>query len=71
LYLPGFSVTEVPLDDPENELGEGLLPATLMVKSGGVLAPPLTFVVTVKNVFEPIGDVELPEESLVEFFEAA
>lgn len=33
--------------------------ATLMVRSEGLLVPPLTFVVTVKNVFVPIGDVEL------------
>ena len=30
-----------------------------MVRSEGLLVPPLTFVVTVKNVFVPIGDVEL------------
>jgi len=30
-----------------------------MAKSEGLLVPPLTFVVTVKNVFEPIGAVEL------------
>jgi hypothetical protein len=35
------------------------LPATLTVKSEGLLVPPLIFVVTVKNVFEPIGAVEL------------
>lgn len=59
MYLPAFNVTEVPLDEPENDFGEGLLPAILMVKSEGFFVPPLTFVVTVKNVFEPIGVVEL------------
>jgi hypothetical protein len=33
-----------------------------MVKSEGLLVPPTTFVLTVKNVFEPIGAVELFEE---------
>jgi hypothetical protein len=69
LYFPAFNVTEVPLDDPENDFGEGLLPVTLIVKSEGLLLPPLTFVVTAKNVFEPKGAVELPEE--VEDEEAA
>ena len=59
MYLPALNVTEVPLDDPGNDFGEGLLPAILMVKSEGLLVPPLIFVVTVKNVFEPIGAVEL------------
>ena len=35
------------------------MPATLRVKSEGLLVPPLTNVITVKNVFEPIGVVEL------------
>jgi hypothetical protein len=69
LYLPVFNVTEVPPDDPGNDFGEALLPATLMVKSEGLLVPQLTFVVTVKNVFEPIGAVELPEEPLPPFEE--
>jgi hypothetical protein len=56
LYLPAFNVTEVPLEEPENDFGEGLLPATLMVKSEGFFVPPVTFVITVMNVFEPIGD---------------
>jgi hypothetical protein len=55
LYFPAFNVTEVPVDEPENDLGEGLFPDTDIVKSDGLLAPPLTFVVTVKNVFDPIG----------------
>jgi len=49
LYLPSFNVTEVPLDDPENDFGEGLLSDTAMVKSEGFLVPPLvllTLVVT-------------------------
>lgn len=64
MYFPAFIATEVPLDDPENDFGEGLLPVTLIVKSEGLLLPPITFVVTVKNVFEPKGAVELPEEPL-------
>jgi len=42
-------VTVLPEDEPENELGFGLLPVTEMVKSEGFLVPPLvlsTFVVT-------------------------
>jgi hypothetical protein len=42
-------VTVVPNDEPENELGVGLLPVTEMVKSEGFLVPPLvlsTFAVT-------------------------
>src|SRR6476646_513636 len=58
LYLPDISVTEVPLEEPENELGDGLLPETVMVKSDGFLVPappPLfkTLVITLKNVNEP------------------
>ena len=53
LYLPANNVTEVPLDDPENDFGDGPLPDTDTVKSEGFLVPPLTFVVTVKNVCEP------------------
>jgi hypothetical protein len=56
LYLPAFNVTEVLLDDPENDFGDGLLPETVMVKSEGFLVPPLTFVETVTNVFDPMGD---------------
>ena len=55
--MPASSVTEVPLDDPANDFGEGLLPTTVTIKSEGVNLPPITFVVTVKNVFEPIGGV--------------
>jgi hypothetical protein len=78
-------VTEVPLDDPENDFGEGLLPDTVMVKSEGFLVLPLvlsTLVVTLRNVDEPIGDVgffvKLPppfdvedDEDEVAFSEAA
>jgi len=49
-------VTEVPLEDPANELGEGWLPETVMVKSDGFLVPALlftTFLTTSKNVNEP------------------
>jgi hypothetical protein len=63
--LPAFNVTEVPLDDPENDFGEGLLPETVMVKSEGLMVPPLvfsTFVIALRNVNEPIGDVELLAE---------
>ena len=41
LYFPAFNVTEVPLDEPENDFGEGLLPDTLIVKSEGLFVPPL------------------------------
>jgi hypothetical protein len=66
--LPAFNVTEVPLDDPENDFGDGLLPDTVIVKSEGFFVT-LTFVVTVKNVFEPNGDGVL--FVFVEFFVAA
>ena len=62
MYLPGFNVTEVPLKDPENDFGEGLLPDTDIVKSEGLAVPPLlltTLVITLRNVDDPIGDVEL------------
>ena len=42
-------MTVLPDDEPENELGFGLLPVTEMVKSAGFLVPPLvlsTFVIT-------------------------
>ena len=70
MYLPAFNVTEVPLVDPENDFGEGLLPDTVMVKSEGLLVPPLvlsTLVITLRNVDEPIGDVELFVEPLPPF----
>ena len=50
LYDPGLMVTEVPDEDPENELGLGPLPVTETVKSEGLLVPPFvlsTLVVTV------------------------
>ncbi len=62
MNFPALNVTEVPLDDPENDFGEGLLPDTIMVKSEGFFVPPLvlsTIVITLRNVDEPIGDVEL------------
>lgn len=46
LYFPGFSVTVVPEDEPENVLGVGLFPETVMVKSDGLLLPLNTLVVT-------------------------
>ena len=60
LYFPACNVTEVPLDDPENVLGFGLLPETVIVKSEGFLVPPLvlsTLVTTFKNVVDPGGEV--------------
>jgi hypothetical protein len=59
LYLPASSVTEVPLEDPANDFGEGLLPDTVTVKAEGENLPPITFVVTVKKVFEPLGGNEI------------
>jgi hypothetical protein len=61
LYDPGFNVTEVPLEEPENELGDGLLPETVMVKSDGFLVPEppsllVTFLMTLRNVSEPGGE---------------
>lgn len=50
------------------------MPDTLMVKSEGFLVPPLvlsTFVITFRNVDDPIGDVELLAEPLPPFFPAA
>jgi hypothetical protein len=85
LYFPAFNVTEVPLDEPENDFGEGLLPDTVIVKSEGFFVPPLllsTLVITLRNVDDPIGDVEFfveapppfdveDDEDEVAFFEAA
>ena len=62
MYFPVFNVTEVPLEDPGNDFGEGLLPDTVMVKSEGFFVPPLvlsTLVITFRNVDDPIEDVEL------------
>ena len=62
MYFPVFSVTEVPLEDPGNDFGEGLLADTVMVKSEGFFVPPLvlsTLVITFRNVDDPIRDVEL------------
>jgi hypothetical protein len=61
LYEPALNVTEVPLEEPENELGDGSLPVTVMVKSDGFLVPELpsllvTFLTTLKNVSEPGGE---------------
>jgi hypothetical protein len=67
-------VTEVPFEDPEKDFGDGLLPDTLVVKSEGFLVPPLvlsTFVITFRNVDDPIGDVELLAEPLPPFFPTA
>ena len=53
LYVPGSMVTEVPDEEPEDELGLGPLPVTETVKSEGFLVPPLvlsTLVITLKNV---------------------
>jgi hypothetical protein len=58
LYFPAFNVTEVPLEDPENDFGEGLLPDTVMVKSEGFFVPLLglsTLVITLGNVDDPTG----------------
>ena len=60
LYFPACNVTEVPEDEPENVLGFGLLPETVIVKSDGFLVPPLelsTLVTTLKNVVDPGGGV--------------
>jgi hypothetical protein len=65
LYFPACNITGVPEDEPANEDGFGLLPETLIAKSEGLLVPPLTVVVTVKNVFEPIGVVEFFPELLL------
>jgi hypothetical protein len=54
--LSEFNLTEVPLDDPENDFGDALSPYTVMVTSEDFFVDPFTLVVTVKNVFEPIGD---------------
>jgi hypothetical protein len=55
LYVPGFSVTVVPEDEPGNVAGEGLLPETFMVKSEGLLLPPNTLEVTSSVPNEPGG----------------
>ena len=44
--LPECNLTEVPLEDPENVLGDGRFPETVMVKAVGLLLPPNTLVVT-------------------------
>ena len=53
-------MTEVPKDEPANDAGFGLLPETVIVKSEGLLVPPLvlsTLVTTFKNVVDPGGGV--------------
>ena len=50
LYLPGFNSTFVPDELPWKELGEGLFPCTVMVKSDGPLLPQpslITILVTI------------------------
>ena len=62
VYFPACNVTEVPEDDPENVLGDGLFPETVIVKSEGFLAPPLvlsTSIITLKNVVDPGREVYL------------
>jgi len=62
VYFPACNVTEVPEDDPENVLGDGLFPETVIVKSEGFLVPPLvlsTLVITLKNVVDPGREVYL------------
>ncbi|MDQ6667445.1 MAG: hypothetical protein M3Y53_04360 [Thermoproteota archaeon] len=62
VYFPTCNVTEVPEDDPENVLGDGLFPETVIVKSEGFLVPPLvlsTLVTTFKNVVDPGREVYL------------
>jgi hypothetical protein len=68
LYLPASNVTGVPEDEPGNESGFGLLPETVMVKSEGLLVPPLvlsTLVMTFKNVVAPGGGEGGPVYRLV------
>ncbi|PWU80590.1 MAG: hypothetical protein DLM72_11400 [Candidatus Nitrosopolaris wilkensis] len=53
-------MTVLPNDEPENELGFGLLPETVIVKSEGFLVPALvlsTLVITLKNVVDPGREV--------------
>jgi hypothetical protein len=50
LYLPAFNVTEVPLDDPENDFGDGLLPDTVMVKSEEKATSIIVFVCVLKII---------------------
>ena len=57
LYFPGFSVTVVPEDEPENEPGDGPLAETVMVKSDGLLLPPNTVVVTFSVPNNPGGGI--------------
>jgi hypothetical protein len=57
LYLPDFSVTVVPDDEPANDAGFGLLPETVIVKSDGFLLPPDTFVVTISVPNNPGGGI--------------
>ena len=53
-------MTVLPNDEPENVLGFGLFPETVIVKSEGFLVPPIvlsTLVITLKNVVDPGGGV--------------
>jgi hypothetical protein len=54
LYDPGLMVTEVPDEDPENELGLGSLPVTETVKSEGLLVPPFVLSTLVVTVSVPV-----------------
>jgi hypothetical protein len=57
LYFPGLRVTVVAEDEPANEAGFGLLPETVIVKSEGLLLPPVTFVVTCSVPNNPGGGI--------------
>jgi hypothetical protein len=57
LYVPGFSVTVVPGDEPANDSGFGLFPETVIVKSDGFLLPPDTFVITLSVPNSPGGGI--------------
>ena len=53
-YVPGLMVTEVPDEDPEDELGSGPLPFTETVKSEGLLVPPLVLSTLVVTITVPL-----------------
>lgn len=50
-------MTVVPEDEPVNDPGFGLMPETVIVKSDGLLLPPVTFVITLRVPNNPGGGI--------------
>ena len=57
LYVPGFMFTGVPDEEPNDELGLGVLPVIEMVKSAGLLVPPFVLSTLVVTINVPVGEL--------------